>query len=130
MTDTIYNFKITKDELQIIHTSLEAWRNIIYEEISDRDAHEGDEEEKEIIKSCNSLQERIDNGDYTKICWGKKANQQLKDKIKKLDAENKELKERLQNQIKITKEAKIKKIEAENKELKERIERINLLSSL
>ena len=96
MTDTLYNLKLTQKEINMIRSSLGVNLYTIYDDMDSREAMKPDEDEEKAIKLCESIEERLAKGDYTKICWGRKANQQLKNKITKIEAENKDMKERLE----------------------------------
>ena len=76
---TTYNLKVTDFELEYLRKTLDIAVDIW---------GEAEEPEDRIYtKVSESLLKRIENKDYTKICWGKKANKELKDKIAKLETE-------------------------------------------
>ena len=73
---TTYNLKLTAKEINILHWGMTNLRDNF------EDGHYKEEQ-----KICENLEKRFEKKDYTKICLGKKANQELKNKIAKLEAE-------------------------------------------
>tara|TARA_Y100000361_G_scaffold84972_1_gene75345 strand:- start:176 stop:490 length:315 start_codon:yes stop_codon:yes gene_type:complete len=75
---TTYNLKLTVQEINILHWGMTNLRD---------NFEEGNDCYNEEQKICENLEKRFEKKDYTKICWGKKANKELKDKIAKLETE-------------------------------------------
>ena len=104
MTETLYNLKVTEKELDYLQAGMFHLKDHLEEE--DDTPHEGSTWnylsfwEKNSLETTCRLGLRLQNKDYTKICWGRKTNQELKKQIAKLQEDINVLQERSANYYK------------------------------